>query len=172
VATDLKARFGLDGIEAGTLFSILPFGILAGSLLFGPICDRYGYKRLLVLASLAMFAGFEGIAYASSLDLLKACIFMFGAGGGILNGSTNAVVADISDKNKGANLSLLGVFFGLGALGMPLVLGLLSREFHSFQVVAAVGGLTLAAGLFFAFISTIRAAAGRTSGAFSDPCCS
>ena len=29
VATDLKSKFDLDGVEAGTLFSILPFGILA-----------------------------------------------------------------------------------------------------------------------------------------------
>ena len=44
VATDLKTKFSLDGIAAGTLFSILPLGILTGSLIFGPVCDRYGYK--------------------------------------------------------------------------------------------------------------------------------
>ena len=34
-------KFHLEQIEAGSLVSILPFGILAGSLLFGPIVDRY-----------------------------------------------------------------------------------------------------------------------------------
>src|SRR5262249_41659697 len=48
MATDLKIKFELDEVAAGTLFSILPFGILTGSLLFGPICDRYGYKFLLI----------------------------------------------------------------------------------------------------------------------------
>lgn len=152
VATDLKTKFSLDGIAAGTLFSILPLGILTGSLIFGPVCDRYGYKLLLILACAGIFVGFEGIAYAKSLGLLKLCIYIFGVCGGILNGTTNAIVADISQEYKGANLSLLGVFFGLGALGMPLVIGILSRTMESSGVVAAVGWLTLAVGLSYAFV--------------------
>ncbi|MBO9681667.1 MAG: MFS transporter [Flavisolibacter sp.] len=153
VATDLKEKFQLDGIAAGTLFSILPFGILSGSLIFGPVCDRYGYKLLLILACIGMFAGFEGIAFSNSLSGLKISVFVFGLGGGIINGGTNAVVADISPKHKGANLSLLGVFFGLGALGMPLVLGMLSKNVSSFSVVAAVGWLTLIVAISYFFIS-------------------
>jgi MFS family permease len=49
-------------------------------------------------------------------------------------------------------LSLLGVCFGLGALGMPLLLGSVSGAVGPFQVVAAVGWLTLAVGLYFAVI--------------------
>lgn len=152
VATDLRSRFDLDGISSGTVFSILPVGILAGSFLFGPFCDRYGYKLLLILACMVMFAGFEGIALAPSLTILKLCILIFGLGAGVINGATNAVVADISVKHKGANLSLLGVFFCLGALGMPLLLGVLANSFHSFQVIAGVGWLTLAVGLLYVFI--------------------
>ena len=110
VATDLRSKFQLSGTDAGTLFSILPFGILTGSLIFGPVCDRYGYKYLIILACIGMFAGFEGIAYGDSLRLLKICIYIFGLGGGIINGATNAVISDISPEHKGADLSLLGVF--------------------------------------------------------------
>jgi len=152
VIIDLKTKFGLSGIDAGTLFSILPFGILTGSLLFGPVCDRYGYKLLLVFACIAMFAGFQGIAYAHTFGLLKFCIYLFGFGGGIINGATNAVVADISPVHKGANLSLLGVFFGLGALGMPLVIGMLANKVSSFTIVSTVGWLTLVVGIAYLFV--------------------
>ena len=101
---------------------------------------------------MAMCLGFEGIAYAPSMFLLKAAIFSFGIGGGILNGATNAMVADISENAKGANLSLLGVFFGLGALGMPFILGLLKDTVPAHQVVAVVGWLTLLLGLLYIFI--------------------
>lgn len=151
LATNLQQKFNLDGIASGTLFSILPIGILTGSVFFGPICDRYGYKRLLVLACVAMFAGFQGIAYASTLGLLKLSIYFIGVGGGVINGATNAVVADISEKNKGANLSILGVFFGIGALGMPLLLGALAGKLLPFQVIAMVGWLTLAVGTLYVF---------------------
>ena len=40
VAPGLKEKFSLDAISFGTLFSILPFGILSGSLFFGPFADR------------------------------------------------------------------------------------------------------------------------------------
>jgi MFS family permease len=43
----LEEKYLLDEIASGTLFSILPFGILLGSLLFGPFCDKYGYRILL-----------------------------------------------------------------------------------------------------------------------------
>ena len=153
VATDLKLKFQLSGIAAGILFSILPFGILTGSLIFGPVGDRYGYKLLLILACIGTFLGFEGIAYSRSLDLLKVCIYIFGVSGGIINGATNGVVSDISVEHKGANLSLLGVFFGLGALAMPLVLGMLSKTISSFYIVAMVGWITLAVAFFYAFVS-------------------
>ncbi|HEY5391508.1 MAG TPA: MFS transporter, partial [Hanamia sp.] len=122
VVPQLRIKFHLDDISAGTLFSILPFGILMSSLFFGPFCDRYGYRVLLALTCFSMFIGFEGIAYAPSLFILKICVFLFGLGGGAINGATSALVSDISEKEKGANLSLLGVFFAIGALGMPFVL--------------------------------------------------
>lgn len=152
IATDLQAKFSLDPIGTGTLFSILPFGILAGSFIFGPVCDRYGYKILLISACVGMFAGFQGIAYSPSLAILKISVLVFGIGAGIVNGATNALVADISDEHRGANLSLLGVFFGLGALGMPLVLGLLLGHVEPFKVVAMVGWLTLAVALLYGLV--------------------
>lgn len=153
VVPGLKEKYHLDEISSGTLFSILPFGILAGSLLFGPFCDKYGYKILLALSCFCMFIGFEGIAYAPSHSILKICIFLFGLGGGAVNGATSALVSDISEKDKGANLSLLGVFFGLGALGMPLILGVLENRFNYEMIVSIVGYATLAVGIFYLLIS-------------------
>jgi MFS family permease len=152
VVPGLKEKYQLDEISSGTLFSILPFGILVGSLLFGTFCDKYGYKILLALSCFCMFVGFEGIAYAPSHSLLKISIFLFGLGGGAINGATNALVSDISEKDKGANLSLLGVFFGLGALGMPFILGVLENRFNYELIVSIVGFTTLAVGIFYLLI--------------------
>jgi len=152
VIPDLREKLGINDVSAGILFSILPFGIFSGSLLFGPIVDRYGYRILLAVSCLLLFAGFEGIAYSPSRNLIRFFVLLVGFSGGMINGATNAVVADISDKDKGANLSLLGAFFGIGALGMPLVLGLLKSHFNFEVIVASVGIITLAAGIFFLFI--------------------
>lgn len=139
ILPELQVKFEQEGIKAGILTSILPIGILAGSLVFGPIVDRYGYKLLLIASVLISAFALIGLAYTNSLWLLYVCIFFTGFGGGIINGGTSALVSDISAEHKGASLSLLGVFFGLGALGMPLLLGLLHRHFHYAVILAAVG---------------------------------
>jgi len=155
MATELRLRFNLDEVQSGTLFSILPVGILAGSLCFGPVCDRYGYKTLLIISCIGMCIGFEGIAFSASLSYLNPAIFLFGLCAGIMNGATNALVADISGEAKGANLSILGVFFGIGALGMPFLQGLLKNYFSAFDILSGVGWLTLAVAVFFIFIKLL-----------------
>lgn len=152
VATGLKAKFSLDNLAAGSLFSILPIGILVGSLIFGPLCDKYGYKAFLIISCLLMFTGFQGIAHTGSISLLQIFIFLFGLACGAINGATNAVVSDISLVNKRSNLALLGVFFAIGALGMPFVLGILDNLFSFSMVVSYVSFLTLIAAVFFILV--------------------
>jgi FHS family glucose/mannose:H+ symporter-like MFS transporter len=153
VAPDLKTKLQLDEISSGTLFSILPFGILAGSMIFGPVVDKYSYRILLAVSCVIMFAGFLGTALTRSQALLRLSAFLIGIGGGAVNGATNALVSDISDRDKGANLSLLGVFFAIGALGMPLVLGFL-RDYVSFEsILSIVAIVTLITGIFFMLIN-------------------
>jgi len=148
----VTSKFKLDELSVGTLASILPFGILAGSLVFGPIVDRYGYKNLLIICSLLVLAGLEMIAFAGTLFFLQISMLLIGFGGGVINGGTNALVADISTEGKGANLSYLGVFFGIGALGMPAVLGLLSKLFTQQNIISGVGIFVLIPVIFFTAI--------------------
>lgn len=152
VSQGLQQNFKLDKLEAGTLFAILPAGLLAGSLFFGPVCDRYGYKVLLVSACLLLATGFTGIAYSPSTGWLQFSIFIFGLAGGIINGATNAVVSDISGQYKGANLSLLGVSFGIGALGLPFVLGILKQYYTYPIILSGAGVIAFGVGLFYLLI--------------------
>jgi fucose permease len=136
-------RFGIDKAQAGALFLLMTFGILAGSLVFGPLVDRYGYKGILLAATVLIFFGLQGIAFAPSLGLLRIAIAVIGFGGGIINGGTNALVADISSGERGAKLNLLGVFFGVGAVGVPFVLATLTGRFSQSVLIAMVGALVV-----------------------------
>lgn len=145
----LTTKFQLDDITAGSLVSLLPIGILLGSLLFGPVVDKYGYKFPLIISSVLVIAGIEGVALSKSFFAIQVSVFFIGFGGGIINGGTNALVADISSEAKGASLSLLGVFYGIGALGMPAVLGYLSRFYSIDSIVSGIGLSLLIAVVYF-----------------------
>jgi fucose permease len=153
IMPELKTRFESDGLNAGVLVAVLPIGILLGSLVFGPIVDRYGYKLLLIISVMISAASLEGLAFTKSVSLLYMCIFLIGFGGGIINGGTSSLVSDISEKNKGAALSQLGVSFGIGAVGMPLLLGSLSKHFQYPTILAAVGLFMLIPVFYFLFLA-------------------
>jgi len=148
----LAERFQLDNNAIGTLTALLPFGILFGSLLFGPVVDRFGYRWMLVSAALVVGAGLEGLAFADRKGLVQLSVFLIGFGGGVLNGATNALAADVSPGARGARLSLLGVFFGIGAMTVPGMLALLSRHFALPTIVSAIGFVTLVPAAWFLLI--------------------
>ncbi|MBC8490940.1 MAG: MFS transporter, partial [Candidatus Marinimicrobia bacterium] len=104
INTFLAAKLALDELTIASLAALLPFGILIGSLVFGPIVDRYGYKIVLISCALLILIAIEGIAFASNFFFIQLSFFLIGFGGGAINGSTNALVADISAENKGARL--------------------------------------------------------------------
>jgi fucose permease len=146
-------RYGVDKARAGSLFIAQSLGILAGSLVLGPIVDRYGYKSLLLLCSGLVALGLEGIAFAPSFTWLQMAVLAIGFGGGVINGGANALVADISEGGRAAGLSYLGIFFGLGAIGVPFALGLLLRHFTYSTLVSATGLLVL---LTLGFLAAVR----------------
>lgn len=135
INTFLVDKFQLDKLSAGSLASLLPLGILIGSLFFGAIVDRFGYKLLLIISALLIITSMVVIVYAVSFPLIQGAFFLIGITGGLINGATNALAADVSSENKSAKLSLLGVFYGLGAISLPLITGLLTKQFTYESVI-------------------------------------
>jgi len=128
ILPSLRESLGLDMAQASTLAGVLPFGVLLGSIIFGPWCDRYGYKLPFQTAAALVILGMTGLVHFRTMPWLVVCILLIGTGGGMLNGASDAIVADASDDRKrSSNLSILGVFYGMGAIFMPLLLGVFDR---------------------------------------------
>ncbi len=144
----LSADFGLSEIDKGTLASMLPVGILIGSLIFGPVVDKYSYRHFLAISIFLIVCGYFLIAFAQNFIHLAISFTLIGTGGGALNGASSSLISDLSDdfhENKGANLSILGTFYGLGALGMPVILNLLSSWYGYREIIGGVGAAMLLA---------------------------
>ncbi|MBQ6310577.1 MAG: MFS transporter [Bacteroidales bacterium] len=105
----------IEGVQ--NLPWILTLGIIAGTIICGAVMDRYGYKFLLVSGSLTLALGLCGFIFFTDLWLLIVSTFLIGAGGGILNSETIAIISDIyGDDLRGTMLSILGASYCIGCL--------------------------------------------------------
>ena len=141
------------GDGANALPSTLSIGIILGTVVFGPVVDKFGYKGLLITASVLALAGLQGLARFLQLPLLHASMFFLGLGGGILNGLTNAVVSDMyDDDRRGGRLGVLGAFYCIGALLWTLLNYFISNYNIPLNAISAVMAL------FIVFYGCIPAA--------------
>jgi fucose permease len=158
VLPSLIDKFSLDTSSASTLAGVLPLGILLGSILFGPVIDRFGYKSLIIISSILTIAGLELLAFSESTLHARIAVFVIGTGGGILNGLTNALVSDVSkDNNRASNLSILGVFYTVGAIAMPLLFATLSKSLPYNTIVARAGIFMAIPVILYLFVSFPKA---------------
>jgi len=97
-----------------------------------------------VASTLLMIAG------ATSFASLLPALVLLGIGGAALNGGTNTLVADLHGdaRQKSAALNRLGVFFGFGALFLPLDMGALLAWSSVETILDATTALCGAAGIF------------------------
>lgn len=138
----LTEKYDLSEAQGGALASMLAFGILIGSIIFGPTVDRYSFKIPLIIATLSISAGMELLVLEHAWHLTQFSFIAIGFGGGMMNGITSALINELTgtdQKKRSANFSILGVFFGLGALGTPAVLRILLRYFTYEQIFEGIG---------------------------------
>lgn len=110
----------IEGVDS--LPWLLTLGIIIGTVVCGSVMDRYGYKWLLLLSCLAIAAGLLLFAYSHSLHLFVVSALLIGAGGGVLNSETIAIISDLyDDARRGIMLGILGGTYCFGSLVWTLV---------------------------------------------------
>jgi len=124
----LLPSLGVSGVRAGSLGSLPLIGILAATVLVGPLLDKVGAKPVLAAALGLIAAALAVMPSVASYGALAATALAYGFGGGTLNTATNALVSDLSASRRGAALNLLGFSFSLGAVTAPLLMSLAARN--------------------------------------------
>jgi FHS family glucose/mannose:H+ symporter-like MFS transporter len=164
----LFVAIGFEKVDAGRLFFVMNLGMLASSLLFGPVCDRFGFRTTLLVSALLIASAFAALSGAGGYRLILIALAVLGFGGGALNGGTNALLNDISPDRRGSALNLLGIFFGFGALITPFLVGTLLETIGLRLILRCLAILTLAP---FALFMAARFPAAKHAGGFSWHSC-
>jgi MFS family permease len=108
---------------ATRLITVIGAAGLVGKLTLGPLSDRLGRIKMMILASLLITVGCLGIAFGRSWLLFVASL-IFGAGYGACWSMYAACAGDFfSKESSGAIIGLWTVYLGIGLIVSPIIAG-------------------------------------------------
>jgi MFS transporter, FHS family, glucose/mannose:H+ symporter len=149
----MRERLQVGLAQQGTLFLLLYLGIFVASCLVGPLIDHWGNKANLLGSSVMVALAMALFASAHSFTTASVAAILLGLGGGGLNTSTNVLVSDVYAAQRGPMLNLLGIFFGVGALSIPLVAASIEGRLTIPQLFVFCAILATVCALWYAVIS-------------------
>jgi FHS family glucose/mannose:H+ symporter-like MFS transporter len=149
----MRTRLQIDLAQQGNLFFILYLGIFCASLLVGPAIDHFGHKPNLFLSSMIVVLAMLVFAAAQSLVAAVFAAVLLGLGGGGLNTGTNVLVSELYGDERGPMLNILGIFFGVGAISVPLLAASIEGHLTISQLFLMCAVLAAACAVAYAVLS-------------------
>ncbi|MFM0168236.1 MFS transporter [Paraburkholderia sediminicola] len=141
VAPLLKKAWSLGPAQLGPIFGAGLFGLTVGSFLFGPLADRIGRKRVIMISLVLFGIGSFACAYAPSLTWLILLRFATGAGlGGAMPNAITLSSEFSPARNRAWMVTLMFCGFTLGLAFGGAIAALLIPTF-GWKGVFVFGGL-------------------------------
>ena len=141
VAPVLAKEWGMTKGALGPVFSAGLFGLMIGALLFGPLADRIGRKKIIVLSTLAFGIGALVTALVQDVNALLAIRFLTGLGLGGAMPNAIATTSEFNPRRRRATMVMIMFCgFSVGAALGGLLAAVLIPHF-GWRSVFVVGGL-------------------------------
>jgi FHS family glucose/mannose:H+ symporter-like MFS transporter len=117
----LSARWLLNYLQAGSLFTAQYLGATLGVIASGIVVSRHGFRPAINTGLFVMAVGVGALPFSSRFAGL-ICIFCYGTGLGLAIPAINLFVAGVNPGRRSAALSLLNFSWSIGAVACPFLL--------------------------------------------------
>ena len=116
LAPGITKEWGISKAAFGAVMSAAPIGLAIGALLIGPLSDRFGRKRLLMVA-VAWFGLFSVLcSQAHDVYQLSILRFLTGLGLGAAMPNTTTLLSEyVPERSRGALIAIMFTGFNLGS---------------------------------------------------------
>jgi FHS family glucose/mannose:H+ symporter-like MFS transporter len=139
----IKQAYDQTDAGIGVAYFAYSVAYATGSVLGGQIMERIGRRAVLVGAAVLHGVGIAGFGLAPSWPLFLVAMLPAGVGAGCLDGGSNGLVLDVYRDGRGRAMNLLHVWFSVGALLSPLLIGRAVEGGLSWEAVMVLSALPL-----------------------------
>ncbi len=148
MAKDLGVSVDVISYSLASFF----IGVCIGQLLCGPLLDRYGRRKPLLIGMGLYIVASIGCAFSNGIEMLIVCRFFQALGGCVGMVAPRAIIRDVFPLKENAKIfSLMILILGVAPICAPTAGSLLisSLGWHSvFVALAIIGALVLLAVIF------------------------
>ncbi len=124
----LAEKLALNDSQIGRLITINQSANLLGTLLAGYWLINISHRLVLGLGYFLIILSFLWLRNLNSRTQVLFPILGFGVGGSFLNVTSNALLPILNLENPNAFTNLAHACFGIGALSLPILLGILLTQ--------------------------------------------
>src|SRR5215475_3508720 len=141
VAPALVQAWHLDRAALAPVFALGLFGMMLGGLFFGPLADRFGRKRFIVICT-ALFGVFSLLTAATETPRqLMVLRFLTGLGlGGAMPNAVALAVEYFPKRRRASAVTMVFVGFTIGAAIGGFAIAALLRT-HGWPAAFIIGGI-------------------------------
>ncbi|MDP2718809.1 MAG: MFS transporter [Dehalococcoidia bacterium] len=146
---------GIDPVSAATIISFMGLAGIAGRLVFGYSCDRWGCRAIGTTCFILFTMSMIGLAFARTLPVFYVTAIFFGA---TYTGADTALVKMVGDffgrRYVGGLMGLLALGWRIGASSGALIGGLaydITGRYQSSFAIGASSGVIAAILMFIIF---------------------
>jgi proton-dependent oligopeptide transporter, POT family len=125
-----QGGLGLANAERGLIMGLVPFFLYLFPVISGALADRFGYRKMFILAFSIMAPSYFLLSFAKDLWSFIAIFMLVALGAGIFKPVVTGTIARTTDdSNRGLGFGIFYMMVNIGGFLGPLIAPIIQKHF-------------------------------------------
>jgi len=125
-----QGGLGLGNTERGLIMGVVPFFLYLFPVLSGALADRFGYRKMFILAFTLMAPSYYFLGYADNLASFLSIFMLIALGAGIFKPVVIATVSrSTDDSNRGLGFGIFYMMVNIGGFLGPFLAPIIQKNY-------------------------------------------